>query len=36
MIGSCNVCVHIVCKTVLECTGITMPVKNNLKNEKKS
>ena len=35
MIGSCNVCVHVVCKTVLECNEITMPVKNNLGNEKK-
>ena len=35
MIGSSNVCMHIVCKTVLECNE-TMPVKNNLGNKKKA
>ena len=35
MIGSSNVCVHVVCKTVLECNE-TMPVKNNLGNKIKS
>ena len=35
MIGSCNVCVHIVCKTVLECNQSTMSIKNNNLGKKK-